>query len=225
MVGSVASAIDVGDVILQRPGEELAVLGDPIDVVVFAVPEGPLGDVPPFLRPDHDPRIADTPGGCATDGGAYRRIVLTWLGESGPYSYRAINAHRVRMTDSFSHYHPHDGGFDEMYLVQHVAPGAQVITSDRVDLIERPERVTRDDARRLLRRTPVNVGDLVYVGRGEMHRGVGGVLAHVITVPGFIPESEIGVDHHLRAINERLGLRGVDALPYHLGASDGPVVK
>ena len=47
----------------------------------------------------------------------------------------------------------------------------------------------------------------------------------MITVPGFIPGSEIGVDHHLRAINERLGLRGERALPFNAEASEGPVVK
>jgi hypothetical protein len=225
VVGDVTSAVDIGDVIVQRPGEELAVLTEPIDVLAFSVPDVPEPGIPAFLRPDQDPEITDTPGGCATETGAYRRVVLTWSGKNGPYNFRALNTHRVRMTDSFSHYHPLENGFDELYLVQHVQQGAHLVTSDKVLHIERPESVSPEDVDGLLRVTPLEVGDLVYVGRGEMHRGVGGVLAHVITVPGFVPGCEIGVDHHLRSINERLGLRGARALPYNAEASEGPVVK
>ena len=39
------------------------------------------------------------------------------------------------------------------------------------------------------------------------------------------PGAEIGVDHHLRAINERLGLEGDQALPYNRDASDRRTVK
>ena len=69
------------------------------------------------------------------------------------------------------------------------------------------------------------MGDLVYLPRGVMHRGLGGVLAQVITVAGFRPGAEIGVDHHLRAINERLGLAQGEALPYHAAAAVRAVVK
>jgi hypothetical protein len=69
------------------------------------------------------------------------------------------------------------------------------------------------------------VGDLVYLPRGVVHRGFGGVVAQVITVPGFIPGSEIGVDHHLRAINERLDLNVDEALPFNLEASDEEVIR
>jgi hypothetical protein len=51
------------------------------------------------------------------------------------------------------------------------------------------------------------------------------VFAHVVTIPGFVPAREIGLDHHLRAISESLGLRGDDALPYHVAASLAPMVK
>jgi hypothetical protein len=54
---------------------------------------------------------------------------------------------------------------------------------------------------------------------------VGGVLAQVVTVPGFKPGFEVGVDHHLRAINERLGLEGAGALPFQEAASEGPLIK
>ena len=64
-----------------------------------------------------------------------------------------------------------------------------------------------------------------YLPRGLAHRGVGGVLAQVITVPGFVPGKEIGLDHHLRAINERLGLTGGAALPLHAEGAAGPVVR
>ena len=61
--------------------------------------------------------------------------------------------------------------------------------------------------------------------RGIVHRGLGGVLAQVISVPGFRPNAEIGVDHHLTAINDRLGLIGDDALPFNAAASLETVVK
>ena len=51
------------------------------------------------------------------------------------------------------------------------------------------------------------------------------MLAQVITAPGFRPGAEIGIDHHLRAINESLGLEGDDALPYHAAGSEVPIVR
>jgi len=47
----------------------------------------------------------------------------------------------------------------------------------------------------------------------------------VITVPGFVPGAEIGLDHHLRAINERLGLVGAEALPLHAAGAERPIVR
>ena len=49
----------------------------------------------------------------------------------------------------------------------------------------------------------------------------GGALVQVISVPGFVPRSEIGVDHHLWAINRQLGLEPPDALPFAPSASTG----
>lgn len=224
-VGAERSALAVGDVVLLRPGRELDCGSGPLGLLGFAVPVEPDAHVPTFLRPDHDPRLTDTPGGCATQDDAYRRVVLTWLRDNGPYRFQGLNTHRVRMVDSFSHYHPVSGGFDEIYLVQEVGPGGVVHTSDRVAEIERPESVSRETSRELITSTPVEVGDLICVARGNMHRAVGGVLAHVITVPGFVPGQEIGVDHHLKAIDDRLGLQGEEALPYHADAADRPVVK
>jgi hypothetical protein len=218
------SQVTPGDVVVVRPGQAL-VLSVPLGCLSFSLPESPPATVPTFVRPDWDPKITDTPGGCATESGAYRRILLTWRPENGPYVLHSLNAHRVRITDSFSHYHPRMGGFDEFYLVQMVQPGGRLITSDSVSAIEHPEQVTAEQAATLLRYTQLQVGDLVYLPRGLMHRGIGGVLAQVITVPGFVPGAEIGVDHHLRAIDDRLGLRGIDALPYNQEASTGPVVR
>ncbi|MBK8099659.1 MAG: hypothetical protein IPK26_21345 [Planctomycetes bacterium] len=217
-VGEVA----VGDLVVLPPGQGLRA-DAPLDLVVFTVPDTPA-DVPTFVRPDHDPKITDTPGGCATETGAYRRILLTWQRAKGPYTFHGLNAHRVRIDDSFSHYHPVVGGFDEFYLVQMTQGGARLLTSDRVDRIELPDHVTNDEARSLLQTTPLQVGDLVYLPRGLMHRGLGGALVQVITVPGFVPGAEIGVDHHLRRIGERLGL-SADELPYHEPASHAPVVR
>ncbi|MCP3920638.1 MAG: hypothetical protein GY711_34360 [bacterium] len=213
-----------GDVLLLRPGEVARSSGD-IAALVFHVPVDLPRELPPFVRPDWDPGITDTPGGCAEETGAYRRILLTWLNDNGPYVYHALNAHRVRIQDSFSHYHPLEGGFDEFYLVQMVQEEARLITSDRTARIESPEDVTREEATQLLEVHPLAVGDLVYLPRGTVHRGLGGVLAQVITTPGFRPGAEIGVDHRLHAINERLGLEGSDMLPLHAANAQRAVVK
>lgn len=218
------SKVSVGDIILLRKGEMMqtdSLLG----LLVFTVPQEPGNDLPGFVRPDWDPNITDTPGGCATENNAYRRILLTWKGEVGKYLYHALNAHRVRIMDSFTHYHPEDKGFDEFYLVQMAMPSAKIITSEQVALINQPEKVSKSQVKGLMQEHTLYVGDLVYLPRGVVHRGVGGVLAQVITVPGFIPGSEIGVDHHLRKINERLGLKGKQALPFNQEASHFAVIK
>ena len=196
-----------------------------MSVLLFESPHAFPSEIPSVIRPDWDPNITDIPGGCATETNAYRRILLTWKQEVGQYLYHAVNAHRVRIMDSFSHYHPVEGGFDEFYLVQMALPDASIITSNRVAQITEPMSVTADMAAELLESTSLEVGDLVYLPRGVMHRGIGGVLAQVITVPGFIPGSEIGVDHHLKAINQNLNLSDKQALPYHSDAANGPVIK
>ena len=212
------SSLTVGDVVVLRRGERLLAT-PPVDLVVFEVPSSVPSDLPAVIRPDHDPKITDTPGGCATERGAYRRIALTWLRDKGPYVWHALNSHRVRIEDSFTHYHPADGGFDEFYLVQMARPESRLISSTATEDILRPHDVDRAEAATLLHETKLEVGDLVYIPRGVTHRGVGGVLAHVITVPGFRPGAEIGVDRQLHAINERLGLSGEDALPFHRNAT------
>ncbi len=214
----------VGDILILKKGESLQ-FDTQMGLLVFDVPEEPEQNLPSYIRPDWDPNITDVPGGCATDIDAYRRILLTWQEEVGEYIYRAINAHRVRIYDSFSHYHPVEGGFDEFYLVQMVKPGAKIITSERVDLITKPDQVDVSQTELLIDEYDLEVGDLVYLPRGVMHRGFGGVLAQVITIPGFIPGSEIGVDHHLRSINERLNLDEVMALPYNEEHSHEPVIR
>jgi hypothetical protein len=214
----------VGDILILHKGESLQ-FDTEMGLLVFDVPRIPEQDLPSFIRPDWDPNITDVPGGCATDIDAYRRILLTWSEDVGEYIYHALNAHRVRIYDSFSHYHPVEGGFDEFYLVQMVHPGAKIITSEKVDVITRPETVERSQVDGLVHEYELEVGDLVYLPRGVMHRGYGGVVAQVITIPGFIPGSEIGVDHHLRAINERLGLSGEDALPFNEEHSHEAVIR
>ena len=218
------SEVATGDVVLLDSGTSWTA-DRPVSLLAFKVPHAFPDEVPTFIRPDWDPGITDVPGGCATESNAYRRILLTWLGHVGPYQYHALNAHRVRIMDSFSHYHPADNGFDEFYLVQMVMPDAAIITSEQVDKITQPASVSKAETDQLLTKTTLRVGDLVYLPRGVVHRGVDGVLAQVITVPGFIPRSEIGVDHHLREINERLGLSGDEALPYNEEGSQEVVVK
>jgi hypothetical protein len=216
--------LHVGDIAVLRPGERLTV--EPaIAALVFDVPDAPGDGVPAAIRPDWDPDITDVPGGCATETGAYRRILLTWLKDNGPYTFHGLNAHRVRITDSFTHYHPLDTGFDEFYLVQMSNDEDRLLTSYHAEDIESPETMTPELAGRLFDVHDVRAGDLIYLPRGVIHRGLGGVLAQVITVPGFRPGAEIGVDHHLLAINERLGLEGDEALPYNAEASTEAVVR
>jgi hypothetical protein len=218
------SELSVGDIIILQKGDQV-ISENAMGFLVFHIPVEPEQELPGFIRPDWDPLITDTPGGCATEIDAYRRILLTWRKEVGPYIYHALNAHRVRITDSFSHYHPIEHGFDEFYLVQMVKPGAKLITSSKTEIIIRPEDVQKSQVGGLVHERELDVGDLVYIPRGVMHRGYGGVLAQVITVPGFIPGAEIGVDHHLRAINERLNLSDSEALPYQVESSLAPVIR
>ena len=218
------SQVIVGDVIILQKGDQLLSYNE-LGLLIYHVPHVPEQQLPGFIRPDWDPNITDVPGGCATEIDAYRRILLTWREEVGPYIYHAINAHRVRITDSFSHYHPIEHGFDEFYLVQMVRPGARLITSAKTEIIVRPEDVQKSQVGGLIHQKPLEVGDLVYIPRGVMHRGYGGVLAQVITIPGFIPGAEIGVDHHLRAINERLNLSESEALPFQVESSLAPVIR
>jgi len=105
-----------------------------------------------------------------------------------------------------------------------VRPGARLLTSTMTEQIEQ-RRVTRDQVDDLLLEHPLSVGDLVYMPRGTIHRGLDGVLAQVITTPGFRPGAEVGVDHHLRAINQALDLTGDQALPFHRAASTAPVIR
>ncbi len=222
--GPAAIELHVGDIAVLRPGDRLT--SEPaIAALVFDVPDAPSDTLPAAIRPDWDPDITDVPGGCATETGAYRRILLTWLKDNGPYTFHGLNAHRVRITDSFTHYHPVDTGFDEFYLVQMSNDADRLLTSYHASDIESPQTMTPELARQLFDVHDIRAGDLIYLPRGVIHRGLGGVLAQVITVPGFRPGAEIGVDHHLLSINEHLGLEGEDALPYNVEASTRAVVR
>lgn len=215
----------VGDILLLRAGERWDLETDgALSLLAFTLPEPLPAQLPGIVRPDWDPEITDTPGGCATEGDAYRRILLTWKPAVGPYILHSLNAHRVRIKNSFSHYHPVVGGFDEFYLVQQAPPAARLLTSGDVAAIEARD-VDREQTKTLVQSRDLHVGDLVYLPRGTMHRGLGGALVQVISVPGFVPHSEIGVDHHLWAINKQLGLRGDAALPFHITAARIKVVK
>lgn len=224
VLGSDSSKVSVGDILYLQPQQSLA-FDSLMSFLVFSLPDALPEEIPAFIRPDWDLNITDTPGGCATETNAYRRILLTWEGKNGPYLYHALNAHRVRIVNSFTHYHPLEGGFDEFYLVQMAQPKARLITSEKVERIIAPESVQQEEVPGLLQETPLKVGDLVYLPRGVVHRGIDGVLAQIITVPGFIPGSEIGVDHHLKAINDNLMLEGDMRLPYHEEAAQQVVIK
>ncbi len=209
-----SSRVSVGDIVLLHK-REVWTTDSLIDMLAFEVPEKPDQSVPRFIRPDWDPNITDAPGGCASDTGAYRRILLTWESDVGPYQYHALNAHRVRITNSFTHYHPQESGFEEFYLVQRARPGAKLITSNQLDLIRNYDKLSRKHLSGLLQETPLKEGDLVYIPRGIVHRGYGGALVQVITVPGFVPGKEYGVDHFIHKINQKFKLTGTDTLPYY----------
>lgn len=220
----IQSEAGVGDILIRHSGERIH-FDAGMGLLVFTVPEEPEQHLPSFIRPDHDPNIPNAPGGCATGNDAYRRILLTWREDVGAYVYHAINTHRVRIYDSLTHFHPVEGGFDEFYLVQSVNPGARLLTSEKGDLITAPEQIGRSQVDTLLDEHDLDVGDLVYLPRGVVHRGIGGALAQVISIPGFIPGSEIGVDHHLKAINEQFELNENEALPYNEEHSHEAVIQ
>ena len=88
---------------------------------------------------------------------------MTWKESVGPYVFHSLNAHRVRIMDSFSHYHPKQGRFDEFYLVQMAAPTAKIITSDRVDEIESMEGLNKSSISDLMNTHKLAVEDLVYL--------------------------------------------------------------
>lgn len=224
LTSGASSKFSIGDIIVLKPEEGLQT-DSLASFLVFTVPQKVPDEIPTFIRPDWDENITDIPGGCATETNAYRRILLTWKKNVGRYRFHSLNAHRVRIMDSFSHYHPKIGGFDEFYLVQMAQPKAKLITSNKVEWIENPMTVTKEQTEELVRTTNLSVGDLVYLPRGLMHRGLDGVLAQVITVPGFIPGAEIGVDFHLKAINQNLKLEEDKQIPYNLEASDRVVIK
>jgi putative heme-binding domain-containing protein len=211
--GEETSPVRSGDVIVVRRGATLELSG--VSALAFDVPTSPPDDVPTFVRPDFDARITDTPGGCAEESDAYRRILLTWEAKNGPYVFHALNAHRVRILDSFTHYHPREGGFDEFYLVQSAPPGAELLVSEQLDVLLGVAAVVREDVPHLIRRIPLTAGDLLYIPRGVVHRGLGGAVVQVVTVPGFVPGAEIGMDDAIRTLNARLGLSGARALPVH----------
>ncbi|MEM6805331.1 MAG: hypothetical protein AAF696_28295, partial [Bacteroidota bacterium] len=96
------SKTTIGDIILLDAGLRLRA-DSLMSLLAFKVPEAPTDSIPRVIRPDWDVNITDIPGGCATDSNAYRRILLTWKQEVGHYLYHALNAHRVRIMDSFTH--------------------------------------------------------------------------------------------------------------------------
>ncbi len=217
----------VGDLLALKPGGEV-VLDRPVDLVVFTIAEPLASTVPSVIRPDFDPALTDSPGGCATDPGAYRRLLLTWDPQRGPYVNRGFNCHRVRIDDSFTHYHPVDGGWDEIYLVQEAPAGAELLVCrdtarlDREQLDSEGARLGEDDLDGLFESIPLRAGSLVLLPRGLAHRGLGGAVVQVIAVPGFKPGYEIPLDRSIQRLNGRFALTGGRRLPLHLEGVDRP---
>ena len=213
--GSQPLSLRIGDMVIHRSdgpssirtGDELVSFVLPTDVMIDP-------DIPTLIRPDFDPRLTDRPGGCATDPGAYRRLLLTWNPERGPYVLHGFNCHRVRIDDSFSHYHPVEGGFDEFYLVQEAPAGARLIVSRRTSELL-AGAVEAGDVDELIRSIPLEAGQLILIPRGVTHRGLGGAVIQVLAIPGFLPGQEIPMDEAIRKVNGRFALIGDRALPVH----------
>ncbi len=211
LLGDRESDYDTGDMVLLRRGQE-ARFDPPAGILAFTVEEPLPAELPWIVRPDEDPRILG-----ATAGGLERRDLLAWRPEQGPYVYRGLNARRERILDSTTHYHPLEGGYDELFLIQHTEPGAHLWIGEQLKPFLDPEQVPPDPASGFLRQVYVESGDLIYVPRGVVHRAVGGILAQVIAIPGFLSGGEIEVDSAIRRIDERLGPEHPSLMPFHGG--------
>lgn len=223
---SMESDLRVGDLLALRPGDT-ADFETAVDVVAFEIAEPLAATVPAIIRPDFDPALSDRPGGCATDPGAYRRLLLTWDPERGPYVNRGFNCHRVRIDDSFTHYHPVDGGWDELYLVQEAPRGAELLVCRETARLDReqldPEGAAGSlpplgspELDGLFRSIPLHAGSMVLLPRGLAHRGRGGAVVQVIAVPGFRPGYEVPLDGAIQRLNGRFALTGGRRLPLHV---------
>ena len=206
MVNERHSETGGGDIIVLRSGESLDTK-HAMDFLMFTVPSDLPDELPTFIRPDWDERITDTPGGCATETGAYRRILLTWLEKNGPYILhgrstpiacaspipsRTITRSRAASTSSTS-CRWCSRADDSSSAGTRVQNRSSLTGSLSIDGAK--SRCSRTHA--------LEVGDLVYIPRGIIHRGVGGVLAQVITDPRLPPRRR---DRHrsssANAINE-----------------------
>ena len=228
--GRVESDLRVGDLLALRPGDAVR-FETAIDVVAFDIGEPLAATVPPIIRPDFDPALSDRPGGCATDPGAYRRLLLTWDPERGPYVNHGFNCHRVRIDDSFTHYHPVDGGWDELYLVQEAPPGAELLVCRETARLDREQLDPAGPAGSLpplgapeldglFQSIPLHAGSMVLLPRGLAHRGRGGAVVQVIAVPGFRPGYEVPLDQAIQRLNGRFALTGGRRLPLHVQGVD-----
>ena len=84
----------VGDLLPLKPGGRWSSTGPSISSCSIAEPLA--STVPSVIRPDFDPALTDSPGGCATDPGACR--APPHLGPAaGPYVNRGFNCRRVRI--------------------------------------------------------------------------------------------------------------------------------
>ena len=101
---------------------------------------------------------------------------------------------------------------------KHARHRLRVFTSRALDLPEQPDAKERERTGRNRLEIFLNFG--IGFHSNDARAGLDDEDL-LVRAPG----AEIGLDHRLRAINEHLGLRGSEALPFRESSSVAPVVK
>jgi len=203
----VARVVGPGDLVFLRENQRLSTESS-IQVLELRMSSPLPSGLPTFVG------FAETThqDGGASSGWETRRIdVLDWQPGEVP-AYGDLNVKLVQVDDAPTHYHPEEGGFDEIVFVCEAEPGAGVLLSTEREAIE-ARNVERGDVPTLFRPLALSAGDVLFVPRGLVHRPRGRSSAVVIALPGFVPGGEVRLDDDLRAINATLNLEGDAALP------------
>jgi len=203
----VARVVGPGDLVFLREGQVLST-ESPIQALELRMSSPLPTGLPTFIG------FAESthPDSEASSGKEPLRVdVLDWQPGGAP-AYADLNVKLVQLDDAPTHYHPEEGGFDEVVFVRDAEPGAGVLLSTKREAIE-TRTVERAEVSTLLRPIALTAGDVLFVPRGLVHRPRGRSSVVVIALPGFVPGGEVRLDDDLRAINAALELEGDAALP------------